>query len=381
MNSQSLNEPFKALFLDWRDTFNLMRRYAVAVSSDPIMQCAETRINRDFVPLHIDKGPEHDWVFENHRPSFSPETRYELESLGISSHDLDILVPDGSVRCKRKGVKCSVFGAFRPEESFIRVTQHIYILSPEAAFYRMHFDPFLFFAQRVFLGMELCGSFTPLGNRMRNQIAKIAHEHRSAFDMSPVRVPSTVSRKEVTSTNSILNYLREMDRLRGDAWRGPKHLISAYKTLDCLADHSASPMESLIMCLCCLPKEADGCAFTPARFNVEICLDERSKYINGNGCVRIDIFWPGFGLEYDSDEWHSGISKLRSDATRRLTLTDGSFTLITVTRDQITNNKTSELLLLRIAQNLKEPAPDQSFDATEGRRALRGMLLSDCTEW
>jgi hypothetical protein len=114
---------------------------------------------------------------------------------------------------------------------------------------------------------------------------------------------------------------------------------------------------------------------------VTIQLDEESQRVLHRSCVRVDVCWETFGLEADSYEWHAGRDELRKDALRRLVIQDGSFSLISVTFNQLKDDETAELLMRRVAQNIKEPQPDQSRDAMQGRRRLRRLLLTDCTEW
>ena len=371
----------RAIFLDWRNSLDVGRRCALVAAGHPARIYQTAGIDSNLFPIGIRRDSDFDAVFEAHKPCFNAIVRSELASIGLGIDQISIVVPSGNARSQRKAVGCSVFGDNRPTGSFAQITEHIYLLTPEAVFYRMHFDRYLDFAQRVHIGMELCGTYAPVGRNIHDLTVAAIQETRSVLDMSPIKVASTVEREEITSVWKIEQYLDAIAKNNKKHRHNARHVLDAYATMKHVSQGAASPAESTIMCLCCLPAEYNGCGFSPAAFNVTIELDDESRRVLNKDSVRVDVCWDCFGLEADSYEWHAGRDELRKDALRRLVIQDGSFGLISVTYDQVKDDKAAELLMRRVAQNIKEPQPSQSHDAVQGRKQLRKLLLTDCTEW
>ena len=95
---------------------------------------------------------------------------------------------------------------------------------------------------------------------------------------------------------------------------------------------SASPMESLLSMLLCLPPSLGGFGLPRPELNCPIETNEGSVAIR-----RCDLCWPDqqFALEYDSDTFHSDASKLHLDSSRRSALEKAGVHVVSVTKNQV----------------------------------------------
>lgn len=95
---------------------------------------------------------------------------------------------------------------------------------------------------------------------------------------------------------------------------------------------SASPMESLLSMLLCLPPSLGGFGLPRPELNYPIETNEGSVAMR-----RCDLCWPDqrFALEYDSDTFHSDASKLHLDSSRRSALEKAGIHVVSVTKNQV----------------------------------------------
>lgn len=99
-----------------------------------------------------------------------------------------------------------------------------------------------------------------------------------------------------------------------------------------LVKGSASPMESLLSMLLCLPPSLGGFGLPRPELNCPIETNE-----GGIAIRRCDLCWPDqqFALEYDSDTFHSDESKLHLDSSRRSALEKAGVHVVSVTKNQV----------------------------------------------
>lgn len=104
-------------------------------------------------------------------------------------------------------------------------------------------------------------------------------------------------------------------------------------------DGSASPMETALAMMLCLPYRLGGYGIECPLLNHSIVLPPGESKKFGRTRFVFDMCWPEHGLacEYDSDMFHSGESELLRDARRRNALAELGYTVITVHRAQVTD--------------------------------------------
>lgn len=204
-----------------------------------------------------------------------------------------------------------------PQSSFLKFEEGIYIACPELAFREAASD--LNLIQLIRLGYELCGLY-------------------SLDPDKTSRKPTVLPRKVRTSPEIISSYLEHCPIAPGKQ--------RATKAASLVLPASASPMETNLSMLLCLPTSLGGFGLPTPKLNYPIrilsgglssrttsdepaSLDEKTLYC--------DLCWPDkrFALEYDSDQFHSGREKLNKDSRRRALLESAGIHVVSVTKKQI----------------------------------------------
>lgn len=128
-----------------------------------------------------------------------------------------------------------------------------------------------------------------------------------------------------------------------------------------VADGSASPMESALVILLCFPVKWGGYGLPLPQLNKPIALPKKKQTAARKTFFAGDLLWPSKKLivEYDSDAFHVGHSRISEDSLRRNFLADMGYTVVSVTSDQVFQVlKTDELarqLLKHLGIRKREP--------------------------
>lgn len=135
------------------------------------------------------------------------------------------------------------------------------------------------------------------------------------------RLPPKRSAQQPPAHRTLSREMRRNSRVKA-AKRASSYLVKG----------SASPMESLLSMLLCLPPSLGGFGLPRPELNCPIETNEGSVAMR-----RCDLCWPDqrFALEYDSDTFHSDASKLHLDSSRRSTLEKAGVHVVSVTKNQV----------------------------------------------
>lgn len=201
---------------------------------------------------------------------------------------------------KSQNLSPRIWSGKHPSRSFYKIAQDLYISTPEAAFLQLGKESSLI--QLITIGYELCGSY---GLSAQSDSGFLRREPRSN--------PQFIER-----------YLEKCDGIHG--------VKAAKRASSYIAKGSASPMESLLSMLLCLPPSLGGFGLPRPELNFPIETNE-----GGIVMRRCDLYWPDqrFALEYDSDTFHSDASKLHLDSSRRSTLEKAGVHVVSVTKNQV----------------------------------------------
>ena len=135
--------------------------------------------------------------------------------------------------------------------------------------------------------------------------------------------PTAAFSEEIRATTPQLieRYLEKCEGIHG--------VKAAKRASSYLIKRSASPMESLLSMLLCLPPSLGGFGLPRPELNCPIETKE-----GGIAMRRCDLCWPDqqFALEYDSDTFHSDASKLHLDSSRRSALEKAGVHVVSVTK-------------------------------------------------
>lgn len=280
-------------------------------------------------------------------------TNEELQAVDLHSYrlsvspvrPLDILTCSPKARLYTKTVCSHSFSAPLPAGSICRLGSDVCIVSPELLFLRM--APKLSFAQRIALGMELCGR----------------------YGVIPGDETGFVKRPPVTSVKKIEAYLGRCHGLYGV---GP-----AREALPWVLDNSRSPMESVLAILLTIGRRRGGCHLPLPKLNYTVRPEGDQRRLVRQDHFDIDLAWPErmLAVEYNSDDYHEGDDKRRSDAGRDNGLEALGWTVVSVTSDQVMDDGKLTVLSRQIASLLNWHDLTMSDAFVKRRAALRGELM------
>ncbi|PWM48071.1 MAG: hypothetical protein DBX56_04510 [Coriobacteriia bacterium] len=234
-------------------------------------------------------------------PKFAPAVRdrfFSDESL------IHTTVAHARLRRAGGGIETSVRkGPFHPR-SFMRIEDGLYVSTPEMAFCEM--ASVLSLERLIALGFELCGTY------------------RRASTFGLARYDAT----PLTSPGALASFIEKSPQFKG--------VKKARRALPCILAGSASPRESELAMLLCLPYSLGGYGLPHPTMNAEMPLP-KNVAATGRSSLRCDLYWPAARLdvEYDSAEFHSAERLLANDSMRRIALESMDVTSVNLTAEHL----------------------------------------------
>lgn len=234
-------------------------------------------------------------------PEFAPAIRDRFFSDGSLIHTT---VAHARLRRAGGGIETSVRkGPFHPR-SFMRIEDGLYVSTPEMAFCEM--ASVLSLERLIALGFELCGTY------------------RRASTFGLARYDAT----PLTSPGALASFIEKSPQFKG--------VKKARRALPCILAGSASPRESELAILLCLPYSLGGYGLPYPIMNAEMPLS-KNVVATGRSSLRCDLYWPAAQLdvEYDSAEFHSAERLLANDSMRRIALESMDVTSVNLTAEHL----------------------------------------------
>lgn len=234
-------------------------------------------------------------------PEFAPAVRDRFFSDGSLIH---ATVAHARLRRAGGGIETSVRkGPFHPR-SFMRIEGGLYVSTPEMAFCEM--ASVLSLERLIALGFELCGTY------------------RRASTFGLARYDAT----PLTSPGALASFIEKSPQFKG--------VKKARRALSCILAGSASPRESELAMLLCLPYSLGGYGLPHPTMNAEMPLP-KNVAATGRSSLRCDLYWPAARLdvEYDSAEFHSAERLLANDSMRRMALESMDVTSVNLTAEHL----------------------------------------------
>lgn len=234
-------------------------------------------------------------------PEFAPAVRDRFFSDGSLIHTT---VAHARLRRAGGGIETSVRkGPFHPR-SFMRIEDGLYVSTPEMAFCEM--ASVLSLERLIALGFELCGTY------------------RRASTFGLARYDAT----PLTSPGALASFIEKSPQFKG--------VKKARRALPCILAGSASPRESELAMLLCLPYSLGGYGLPHPTMNAEMPLP-KNVAATGRSSLRCDLYWPAARLdvEYDSAEFHSAERLLANDSMRRIALESMDVTSVNLTAEHL----------------------------------------------
>ena len=265
-----------------------------------------------------------------------------LGSLGCDTAPLQVIVDDrGKVRAS-DWCSCRLWSHPIPPGSFVSPIRGIYVSTPEFCF----------------LQLASCLS--------RIELIRLGYEMCATYRLDPREEKGFSECSALTSKERLLDYLD-----------GTGDTLATHKAEEALAwvvNGSASPRETITSMLVSLPTEMGGREVGLPALNWELMMGEGRDA----KCRRIDLYWPEsrFGLEYDSDEEHSGPDELSRDSVREKEIELQGVRLARVTNAELKTEQGRELLHKTICKGLGRKYVAPSARGRYVRRRLATLLLA-----
>lgn len=273
-----------------------------------------------------------------------------------SKRPLEVLVNNRTQRTGSKAVRPRVWHSKVVSTAFRTVCRDVYVSSPEFVFLQMATR--LELPELAALGMELCGTYR------RNVAAAHLDSDEPGFITCYNQRPLTTVR-----------------RLRGfcTSMKGAPGGRRAIKALEYVLPYSASPMETALYLLLCLPRRLGGYALPNPVLNPPITLTKAGKRHTIRNGAKPDLYWKNvrLDLEYNSDEFHDE-NQRAIDSMRRKALERMGVEVIELTKQELFSTKLFHATVLRVARRLKKRVRSEDEGAFSAKRAiLRSVLLID----
>jgi very-short-patch-repair endonuclease len=281
----------------------------------------------------------------------SAPTEIELRIVSelFAQKPLHVLVGDTKARWARSDVCFHLCGATLPASSLVEASENFWVSSPEFCFLQLaRISPL---PELIMLGYELCGLY------------------RLSEDQNNLEKGFTTA-QPLTDTVKLAKFLAGSAGINGRK--------NALRALRYITDNSASPRETALTMLLCLPYQLGGFGFELPKLNERIDMGKKQRLVASKSHYFCDLYWakPKLAVEYDSDQFHTQAQQIASDAKRRNALSAQGITVLTVTKQQINSaaelNKVATLISKHLRKRIQYVDPDFTRAHWVLRKALFG---------
>lgn len=256
------------------------------------------------------------------RPRLDETLRRELAGLGIVQAEdapLHLLFANRSARPNSPGIQPHLVTQVLPANSFLRLSPHVLIVSPELCFIQM--AGVLSFGHTALIGCELCGLAAQTGTAL------------------PGRHP-------LTSVSKLATFLATAQRLDGEK--------QAKRVLPHVMDNAASPMEARLALLLSMPTRLGGYGLPKPELNRLFGLSREAQLLHPYENCMCDLFWPDarVDVEYHGIDYHADEMSLVRDTARMQALQRDGVSVIPFTYPQIADPEAFDTVARIIAKAL-----------------------------
>ena len=269
----------------------------------------------------------------------------DFELRGLSA-PLDFLTSSRSSRRHKGLFDCLLCSSTLPRGSFVRISDRLLVSSPELCFLQMARS--LSIGKLVCLGLELCGVYA---------------SHDSISNDMASCVP-------IASPSLLRSFIERAGSLRGTQ--------PALRSLPFVQSRSASPMESAVLALLCLPYRLGGYGIPLPTLNHPISTRSGNVgFLNSQDYYVCDLYWPDarLAVEYDSDLAHTGSHRIARDSRRRNEIQSMGITVVTITKAQAYSLSEFDMVAHQIARHLGKRIHRLRTNAQNARWQLRADVL------
>ena len=243
-----------------------------------------------------------------------------------------------------------------PANSLRLLGKNVLVPTPEFTFLLL--ARHLKLPQLIMVGMELCGHYRMAG----------------ATTHALLKSNTTVYNcRQLTTPANLQSFLADVLNKPG-AFPGSE---LAMRACTYLAPNSASPMESIIYLLLCLPQNLGGYALPQPTLNAKRAVNSLAGSFTMSLTLIPDLYWSSarLDLEYDSDEFHSDPESLQRGARRTMALRAMHVDVISMTNDMVRDENAFDATARLIARRLGKRIRTDNKNAPKKRSELRKLLL------
>ena len=259
----------------------------------------------------------------------------------------DILVPASNPpRCPDR---------FRPRKQSGKLPHHalyplwggIHVVSPELCYVQMCKS--LSFIEALELGMELCGTYALRPDSLEG-----------------------MAQRDYTLIDAVAF------RRHAESWRGMHGIATARTASKYLVGNSASPMETKLYLLLCLPLQYGGYNLGFPELNPQFDLEAEEMAILQRSKVKPDMLWrkKKLVIEYDGRQ-HEEEQQSKYDALRKTVLEGRGYTVRQVKRQQLYNPLAFHSFACSVGSFLGVRQRPVTTKHQLARERLRAELLAD----
>ena len=277
--------------------------------------------------------------------------------LAHSGDPVHAFVADRTKGANAKHLITHVFGQQVPHGAFLDLGHDVCICAPHFTFIQMAAQVDLIDA--VCIGMELCGAYSLWRLEPGVMGDPFYREHSETqactFDLPPVM-----------KSNRAKAFVARQSALRGS--------VGANAALKWVVDNSASPMETAVYLLLCLPKRLGGYGLPKPILNPKLIISTP----DGTKERYPDLYWIGASIdvEYNSDLSHSGEWARYRDSKREVELTVANVRVLPLTRRQLMSVSEFDAFAQGLRKMLGIRSRKVDSEWAYRRDELRGRLLA-----
>lgn len=281
--------------------------------------------------------------------------RMPYDELGLypptQATPLYILVPntDSQRRVRNVHQRCCTYSL--PMNSLMKLGNQVLVPNPELTFLLL--AHYLDLAQLIAVGMEMCGRY----RMAQASPASLLQSSKTLYNQAPLTTPNRIAR--------LLKRMKDFPGAR-----------KAERACTYLEPNSASPMETNLYLLLCLPRKLGGYALPRPILNVKRKVNAQVGTLTFSRVLMPDLYWASarLDMEYDSDEFHADSESLQKGARRTLALRAIRVDVMPMTYDVITDVGAFDAVAHLVARRLQKRVrgTDAGFEAR--RQELRASL-------
>lgn len=276
-------------------------------------------------------------------PPTSAQEEYDI--FQSFERPLHVLVDEERKRREIRLIKTHTCCGSFPKGSILENINGLLVSSPEFCFVQSAESlPLMALIQ---LGFEMCGTYRQ-------------KKSGSVYHCDPL-----------TSVAHLAKYISKLKRVRG--------MKKAARAIRFVVDNSASPMETNLTMLLCLPCSLGGYGLPKPKLNYRVDITNMVHGRSAKSFYVCDLLWRDahFCFEYDSILFHAEEACITNDSIKRSDLTALGITVISVRRKQVMCETEMEKLAFLCAKHVGKRIRLDASQFRKKQSELRKILSMD----